>query len=220
MAYNGRVPSLTTSETELTTAATDALLGALCLFLAGWLSAMPVSASWKRGVWVAALLCMAVGACLGAVAHGVELRSSTRDAIWKPLYLSLGLAVALVAVGASFDGFGETVARRLLPAALISAVVFFVATQLFGGAFVLFILYEAVAIVSALAVYATLAMRDRMPGALVVTAGLVVSLVAAALQATSLSARVIVRFDHNGLFHIVQMVAVALMALGVRLSLR
>lgn len=210
---------LTRVETELTTAATDAVLGLQCLWLAISLVGVSLPMPWKRHVWVAMLLCMVVGSGLGAVAHGLIMSDATRNALWKPLYLSLGVAVALLVVAAVCDWSGEDAARRLLPWALAAALVFFAASQWLGGAFWIFVVYEAAATLAALAIYATLAFRGNWPGASLLAVGLVLTLVAAAVQVSSLNVRVLVRFDHNGLFHVVQMIAIALMAAGVRASL-
>lgn len=208
------------AETELTTAATDAVLGLLCVVLAITLWTSPASAAWKRHVWVAALACMAVGSFLGAVAHGLELRDATRAAIWKPLYLSLALAVAMVVVGAVYDWWGEATARQTLPWAIAAGIGFFALSQWLGGAFVIFIAYEAVATLLAFGIYALLATKGSLPGAGLLATGVALSLVAAGVQVSSASLRVGVRFDHNGLFHLVQMVAVVMMTVGVRASLR
>ncbi|MBM3770048.1 MAG: hypothetical protein FJW27_01935 [Acidimicrobiia bacterium] len=207
-------------ETELTTAATDVVLGLLCAGLAVGLATIPAQAPWKRHVWIAALLCMAVGSALGAVAHGFTLSEGARNALWKPLYLSLGLAVALVVVAAVCDWSGEAAARRVLPWALAAAIVFFAASQWLGGAFLIFVVYESVATLIALAIYTSLARRGGLPGAALIATGLVLTLAAALVQISSLSARVAVRFDHNGLFHLVQIVAITVMVAGVRASLR
>lgn len=213
------MPPLNPVETELTTGATDAVLGVLCLMLAGWLAVDPTPLTWKRNVWLAVLVCMAIGSVLGAVAHGFVLSESVKALIWKPLYLSLGLAVALVAVGAIYDWWGLDAARRFLPWALGAALIFFMVTQLLGGAFVIFIAYEGVAILTALTIYGLLALKDGMPGATAATAGLLLSLVAAIVQVTRLEMTVGWTFDHNGLFHLIQMVAIVTMATGIRASL-
>lgn len=207
-------------ETELTTAATDAVLGLLCAGLAARLATLPVHTPWKRNVWIAALLCMTAGSLLGAVVHGFTMSESLRNALWKPLYLSLGLAVALVVVAAVCDWSGEATAGRVLPWAMATAVLFFAASQWLGGAFLIFLIYEGVATLTALAIYTTLAVRGDLPGASLLATGLALTLVAALVQVSSLSARVVVRFDHNGLFHLVQIVAIIVMAGGVRASLQ
>lgn len=207
------------SETERSTAATDALLGLVSFALALVLITTPTSAVWKRNIWVGVLLLTSCGSMLGAVAHGIVLRDAVLTALWKPLYLSLGLAVALVFVGAACDWWGEPVAQRMLPWAMAVGLAFFAASQLLGGAFVLFIVYEGVATTAALAIYATLAIRGVLPGAGAIAAGIFISLIAAVVQVTSLRLRAGVTFDHNGLFHLIQTVGVAVMTAGVRTSL-
>jgi hypothetical protein len=207
------------SETELTTAATDAALGVLCTVLAIQMVTMPAQLEFKRSLWTGVLALLAVGSFLGAIVHGFALGDASRARIWKPLYLSLGLAVALVAVAAAHDGWGESAARGLLPYALGASTLFFVITQRLGGAFILFVAYEGAAILLALTVYTMLAVRGGMPGAGAMAAGVAVSLAAAAVQVSTLSLTLVVRFDHNGLFHLIQMAGVALMVTGVRASL-
>lgn len=207
------------SETERTTAATDAVLGLVCVALAALLWSIPTQFEFKRAVWLAVLAVLACGSLLGAIAHGLVLPERTRAMLWKPLYLSLGLTVALVVVGAVLDGWGEPTARRVLPWAIGAALLFFLVTQWLGGAFILFIVYEGAAVLAALAIYATLALRGGMPGAGAMAAGVALSLIAAVVQVSRLSATIGVRFDHNGLFHLVQLAGVLLMAAGVRASL-
>jgi hypothetical protein len=96
---------------------------------------------------------------------------------------------------------------------------FFALSQSLGGAFVIFVMYEAVALLLALATYTQLAIRGGMPGAGLLAAGVALSLIAAVIQVSGLKMRLIVRFDHNGLFHLVQMVAVLVIGLGLRASL-
>jgi len=206
----------TDSETELTTAATDALLGLVCIVLAVQLAAMPGSATWKRTVWMGVLGLMACASILGAVVHGLALSDSTRAGLWRSLYLALGLAVALVVVGWVGDWRGDDAARRVLPWTLAAGVLFVLVSQWLGGAFIVFIAYEAVATLMALAMYVSLAQSGSLPGAGLVAAGIAVSLIAAMIQMTSLSVRIVVSFDHNSLFHLIQMVGIVMMAMGIR----
>jgi Family of unknown function (DUF6962) len=90
----------------LTTAATDAALAVLCLVLLVSLVATPVSASWKKSIWASVFALLAVGSTLGAIAHGLDLSAPVRTTLWRPLYLSLGLSVALFAVGGIGDWLG------------------------------------------------------------------------------------------------------------------
>jgi hypothetical protein len=207
---------LNTSPTELTTGATDALLGLLCLGLAWWLSGARPSS--QRSVWLAVFVLMAVASGLGAAAHGLLLSDRVSRLLWQPLYLSLGLTIALFVVGAIHDSRGAAAAHALLPWAIATGIGFYLLTNIFGGGFFLFIVYEAVAMIAALAIYVGLSSHG-MPGAGTIAAGIAVSIVAAVVQATRLELHVVVPFDHNGLFHLVQMGGAGLLAAGLHRSL-
>lgn len=208
----------THSETELTTAATDALLGVLCVALAWQLAEIRSVSSWTRHVWLGVLLFMGIGSLLGAIVHGIELGAGVRAVLWKPLYLSLGMTVALVAVCAISDWLGEPAGRRVLPWAVGVGFAFFAVTQLRSGSFVIFLAYEGAAMLGAFFVYAMLAHRG-MVGAEMIAGGIAISLLAALVQASAVSLQLVVRFDHNGLFHLLQMVGIIVVSMGVRASL-
>ena len=213
------MPPLNPSPTELTTAATDAAMGVLSLVLLLDLRRLRVRSTWQRDVWSEVFGLLFAGSVLGAVAHGLDLAPEVRAQIWLPLYLSLGLAVALFVVGAVGDSNGDAAGRRLFPWAVAAGVSFFAASQWLGGAFIIFVLYEAVAMLLALAIYLRVAGRGQS-WAWLTAAGIGLTLVAAAVQASSLRMTLVVPFDHNGLFHLVQMVATVLIAAGVRRGLR
>jgi hypothetical protein len=199
----------------LTTAATDLVLAALCAGIVFWLRGL--GPSWALEVWRWLFALIGVAASLGAVAHGCALGEWTRKALWQPLYLSLGLAVALFVVAAVAAWRGEPEARGLLPWALAAGAAFYGLTVVLRGAFIVFIAYEALAMLAALAIYLWLAMHG-VSGSWWLVAGVGLSLVAAGIQASSLRIHCVVPFDRNGLFHLVQIVAMVLLAVGVRLS--
>ena len=70
---------LNPSATELTTAATDAALGLLCLVVLLRLRAIKVSATWKRALWCWVFGLLVVASVLGTVVHGLELSESVRS---------------------------------------------------------------------------------------------------------------------------------------------
>jgi hypothetical protein len=209
------VVHLNPSTTELTTAATDAAMGVLSFVLLVDLRRLHVRSVWQRDVWSEVFGLLLAGSVLGAVAHGVDLAPAVRAQVWLPLYLSLGLAVALFVVGAVGDWSGDAAGRRLFPWAVAAGVGFFAASQWLGGAFIIFVLYEAGAMLVALAIYVRVAARGQS-WAWWTAAGIGLTLVAAAVQASSLRMTLAVPLDHNGLFHLVQMVATVLIAAGVR----
>jgi hypothetical protein len=207
------------SETELTTAATDAALGLLCFAVLLRLAVIRVNTTWKRALWCWVFGLLGLASVLGAVVHGLKLSESVRAVLWQPLYLSLSLSVALVLIGGIYDWRGEVAARILLPWAVAIGASFFALTRLLGGAFLIFVVYEATLMVATLAMYVFLSTTGRLAGAGMITVGIGLSIVAAAVQATAFSVRLIVPFDHNGLFHLVQLTAIAALANGLRRGL-
>ena len=210
---------LQASPTELTTAATDLAVGVLCLVALRQLLKVRTSAVWKRGIWAWVLSLLVLASALGAMAHGLAWSGEVRGAIWRPLYLALALSVALFLVGGLHDWRGEAAARRLLPWAMASGALFFVLIEWFGGAFVIFVAYETATMLAALVMYTALASTRRTAGAGLVAIGLALTIAAGAVQASSLAIRVIVPFDHNGLFHLVQLIALAVLVIGLRRGL-
>jgi hypothetical protein len=207
---------LVAAGTERTTAATDAVL-AVAAVVAIVVLRRRAPPSFARGVWQAALSALAAASLLGAVAHGFALAPNTRRVLWQPLYLSLGLMMALFVVGAMRDWRGDAVARRVLGPMIALAFVFYGVTLVSGGNFLAFVVYEAAALMFALLVYVRLVARERRPGAFAMAAALAVSLAAGALQASGLgSVRLLWEFDHNGIFHLVQLLGLVLLVIGLR----
>jgi hypothetical protein len=136
--------------------------------------------------------------------------------LWRPLFLSLGLVVAMFVVGAVFDLKGESAARSWLVPMLVLAVVFFAVTQIGSGSFRIFVVYEALAMVGALGIYLFLARKRCLAGAGTVAAGIMLNIVAATIQATgTIAVTIVVPFDHNGVFHLVQIVALIVLTRGL-----
>ena len=73
---------------------------------------------------------------------------------------------------------------------------------------------------AALTIYVALSTSGRLPGARLMAAGISLSIAAAAVQASALRLHLIVPLDHNGLFHLVQMIATVVLAGGVRAGLQ
>jgi hypothetical protein len=202
--------------TELTTAATDILIAVVA-------SACMVVLRRRRGMykqrvaiwsWVFGLLAFA--SLLGALAHGLNLSSTAQSWLWRPLYLCLGLVVAMFVVGAVFDLKGENAARAWLVPMLVLALVFFTITQIGSDSFRLFVVYEALAMLGALGIYLFLALKRRLAGAGTVAAGILLNIVAAAIQSTgTISVTIIVPLDHNGVFHLVQILALVVLTRGL-----
>jgi hypothetical protein len=202
--------------TEQTTAITDALLFVIAALLGLVAAAAGRRSDQIKGrIWASAFELLATASLFGAIAHGFQMSAQTKGILWMPLNLALGLMVALVVVGAVYDLRSSSLPRFLVPVMVGVGVLFFAVTLVIPGSFLVFVIYEAVAMLFALGVYLRLAAR-RVRGALLMAAGVLVSMVAAAVQASgAVSFTLIWPFDHNGAFHLMQLGGLALLMGGI-----
>lgn len=202
--------------TELTTAATDALIAVVALLCMALLNRYRSECRWRVRIWTWVFGLLALASVLGALAHGLDLAPTVRTWLWRPLYLSLGLVVAMFVVGAVGDFTGKKAARIALVPMLGLALGFFVITQVATGSFLVFVVYEALAMLTALVMYLLLAVKGRLAGAGIIAAGILLNIAAAGVQAVdSISITIVVPFDHNGVFHLVQIAALTVLTAGL-----
>jgi hypothetical protein len=197
-----------------TTAGTDAVLAVASTAGVAYLL-WSTPASPLRAWWLVALTGWGVSALLGVATHGLVLEPRVETLLWQPLYIALGVAQALLVVAALAAWRGPASAQKLLPVMLATVVVFYWATWRTDGDFLVFVVYSTGTTLFALAVHAALA-RNGMPGAAGVAVGLGVSLAAGLFQASNLSVDLIWEFDHNGLFHLAQLVGLAILIASLR----
>ena len=162
---------------------------------------------------------MAVAALFGAIGHGLVLSERAYLFIWGAVYLSLALLVAVFLAATIRDLAGDAVARRAIPALAVVALACFGYLLLDPDNFLPFILYELVAMTLSLAGFAWISSRGNIVGSGWITASIFVNILAAAIQAEgSLGFTLIWAFDHNGVFHLVQMIGIGLLVYGLRLG--
>jgi hypothetical protein len=206
------------SRYEQMTALTDMLLGVLSIYV---IMELRQFSGFKPGIWIAAFVLLAIASFLGMVAHGFEMSKSLNWWLWQPLNLSLGLALGLFMAGALYDLFGESVTRTALPFLIGAGVVFYGITVAIPGTFLTFIAYEAIAMLFALGAYIWLTVTGTLPGAGWMIAGVLVTIVAAVVQATGTAGKSIFwYFDNNGVFHLIQLPGIWLLLMGLKASLK
>ena len=205
------------SVTELTTAGTDLLL-ALAALIAIYILRARSARTPRSSYWLSIFSCLVVAAFLGAVAHGVELPSQVVEYVWLVIYLALALLVAMFVVAVVYDVFGAVSARRSVLPMIVIALGFVIYVARLSTSFLPFIVYEAVAMLFALSGYLYLSVRGFV-GANWFSMGILLTLIAAGIQATkALSFTLIWPFDHNSVYHLLQIVALGLLLKGVLLS--
>jgi hypothetical protein len=206
--------------TEQTTAVTDIILalvafgGALVL---QWAS-VKTGGPWRIPIWSGAIGLIGLAAALGAAAHGLILKPNHHNRIWQVLNLALSLAVSLFVVGVINDLWGTGLARKALPYVLLAGLGFYLTTLIYPGIFLVFIVYEGLALALAFCAYLLLAVKGE-PGAEFMAGGILLSILAAGVQARkSISFTLIWKFDHNGAYHIVQTIGLLLLIAGLWIS--
>ncbi len=213
---------IVTHPTEQTTAATDAFLaltiGAGLILLHR--SVPPGVSAWKITIWSAAIGLIGLAAAIGAAVHGLAWSPSVHGRLWRLLNMALALAVSLFIAGVAYDLWGMRISAAVLPISLAAGLGFYLVTLKHSGLFLLFIIYEALALSFALVAYSLLAIRGSLPGAGMMAIGILISMAAAAIQTRKkLSVTVIWQFDHNGVYHLVQTLGLALLLIGLHHSM-
>jgi hypothetical protein len=207
--------------TEQTTAVTDIILGIGALVLAIYIFQLGTKTDGtKRKIWAGTFFLLSVASIIGAFAHGFQMSERANTILWHPLSLALAFTVALFAAGVVYDLKHYSLPKWVLPAFLGTSVAFFLISLLIPGTFLIFILYEAVALLFALTTYIILSIKGAVKGAFVMTSGILVTIIAAALQATgSIRFTLIWEFDHNGVFHVAQLIALVFFLVGLQKDL-
>jgi hypothetical protein len=100
---------------------------------------------------------------------------------------------------------------------LAAGVGFFMLSSLLRGTFLGVIIYQGLAMLFALGTYGWLGLRRRLNGAWLMAAGVLVTIIAGFVQASPrVSFTQVWMFDHNGVYHLIQMPALVLLILGIR----
>ncbi len=215
-----RTMELIDSPTEQTTAITDLILAVFSFGCALSVRRRRTADPWKATLWAWAFGLLSLASALGAAAHGLTLSPAAHRLLWLPLNMALGLVIALFVVGAIYDLWGLRVARRLLPILIAVGLAFFAFAQIITGTFSVFLIYEGVAMFLALIIYIRIARNRSRPGAKLMVAGVLITIIAAVFQANrNIELTLFWTFDHNGVFHLIQMTALVALVAGLRAAL-
>jgi hypothetical protein len=210
---------LNSSPTELVTAVTNLPLAVAAVIGVNRLWRGRLTQPLRTWLWIGMFSGLAIATGVGIFAHGLALETAARKLIWRPINAALGVTVACFVAGAVLDRWSPAAATRTLRWMLLVSAGFFVYANFYAKSFLPFILYEGVAMLFCLGVYLSLAAKHRLEGAGWIAAGVAITIVAAALQATSVAIRAGVIIDHNGVFHLVQLPGLLGLLFGVKAGL-
>ena len=195
--------------TEPVTLATDYALAAVCLW-AGARLYMKSEHQRSRAFWGAACLALGFSALLGGTYHGFQqsIPNFAASWLWKFTVLLIGLASFCMLAGSAT----ATTAGPLRKGIFVFAIAKLVAYEgwmLRHDQFVWAIVDTASTMAVVLALHAV---RHRAPGSHWILAGVAASAAAALAQSSGLDLHE--HFNHNDLYHIVQIAAIALFYRG------
>ncbi|MCL1127941.1 DUF6962 family protein [Shewanella surugensis] len=207
------------SPIEQMTALTDAMLVILAIASAIYIQRISHKDEWKAKLWVWVFSLLAIASLLGTIVHGLDMPQILYHYLWYPLFVSLSMMIVLFVIATINDIWGEQTSRRILFIMLsigaACSIVF-----IWKETFLVFIIYELVGMSFAFAGYLWLAYRGLLKGAGFMAAAVFVTIMAAGIQASQQRLFTsIFSLDHNGVFHLVQMVGVILFVLGLRKAL-
>ena len=180
---------------EPTTVLTDYALAAVSIFLG-------LKLIEKSKLWAVAFLALALGALLGGTWHGFW----QSDLLWKATTLSVGVAsFGMVAGSASAVTTGGL--RSALIAFALVKLIAYAAWMLYHDDFIWVVADTASALLIVAILHAW-----RFSGWIL--AGVAVSVLAGLAQASGFALHA--RFNHNDLYHVLQIAAMFLLYRGVR----
>jgi len=166
--------------------------------------------------WAAGFYASAAAALLGGSYHGFSPWLDTLAAmlLWKATVLSIGMAALCLFAGAVMATLGGAPRRWLLSLAWLKFALY--AAWMSRHDDFRFVIYDyapALLGIFLLSVYS--ALTRRAPAAPWIVSGVLVSFAAAGVQASGLALHV--HFNHNDLYHVIQMGAFGLLYRGGRL---
>jgi len=206
---------------EQVTAATNIPLAATSLIALAFLWRRRSAQSLKAWLWIGVFSSLTIATCLGVIVHGLALNSDAEKLLWHPLNAALALTVACIAAGAVLDQWGARAARWTLPGWLCLSAVFFLYTTFLAESFLPFVIYEGTVMVFCLGVYATLAFHGRLAGAAWMLGGVAITILASVFRAAQPGTfTLVVEFDHNSVFHLIQLPGLICLLIGLRQDLK
>jgi hypothetical protein len=130
--------------------------------------------------------------------------------VWKPTVLAVGIASFGMLAGSAYTTTSGNVRRALLAAAALKLVLY--ETWMIGHDDFIFVVADTASAMLAVAALHLLALDN--PATRWILGGVAVSLIAAGIQAGKLALHE--HFNHNDLYHVVQIAAMALYYAGAR----
>ena len=169
-----------------------------------------------RSYWGWAMVALAIGALLGAISHGVGpyFSDELKGIIWKLTIVSIGLTAVLMLIGTTHHLAPKSVVKWVL-VIIISSYIIYLAVILKDDRFIKVISYYL-----PIMILITIAMLISKfilhnSGSGLIALGLMISFIAAGVQMNGFTLHK--HFNHNDLYHVIQLVGIYFIYSGARL---
>jgi hypothetical protein len=199
--------------TEPATMVTDFLIAAMCVVFAFSLERGSVSVASARGLWALSFACTAIAAVTGGIVHGLALHlaPTVKDRLWKATQYMLGLT-GLAMLAAAVTAFVPAPAARWLIVASVAKFALYAWSVCRRDEYAVVVVDYGVSMIAVAALATAGWARGNAPAAPWLVAGVAVSGAAAAVQLKRVAPHP--RFNHNDLYHVIQVVALYLFYRG------
>jgi hypothetical protein len=168
-----------------------------------------------RSLWTLAFAALALGALLGGTWHGFApvLSETALTLLWKATVLAIGVASFGMLAGSSAATTPPAGAKALFWIAA-AKLALYSGWMLFHGEYIWVIADTGLALGAVVALHVWSAVRARDRASLWILGGAAASLLAAAVQARGFALHP--NFNHNDLYHVIQIGAMLLFYAGAR----
>lgn len=168
-----------------------------------------------RSCWTLAFAVLAVAAALGGSYHGFAnvLAENVQQLLWKGTVLAVGIASFGMCAGSAIAVTIGTL-RKLLLALAAAKLTLYSAWMLTHDEFIYVIADTGIMMATVAALHAWSAMHDQDRASLWMLSGVGVSALGAGVQASGFALHQ--NFNHNDLYHVIQIAAMALFFIGAR----
>jgi hypothetical protein len=199
---------------EPMTMLTDYLLAGVTTWLA-WLLFRSREGRRARALWTLAFAALALAALLGGTWHGFGPRfpELALVLVWKVTVLSVGVASFGMLAGSALATTPPAVAKALVAVAAVKLAAYS-GWILFHSEYVYVIVDTGAALAAVAALHAAAMIRGGERASPWILAGVGVSVLAAAVQASGFAPHP--HFNHNDLYHVIQIGAMLLLYSGAR----
>ncbi len=196
---------------EPATTLTDYLLTLECAWFA-WVLARRSAPGLLRSAFISLFSSVSVASLFGGTMHGFfpDTGSAANQVLWTATMLSVGVTAASMFLVGAWLGFGAERTRKLTPVVAAGVVAYSGIVVFVSQDFLVAIVAYVAAAVFLMAVLLRDWLRRRSPGAVAGVLGIMLTLLGALAQQSGVALHP-VHFDHNAVYHLIQVVALYLL---------